>query len=107
MTQKKVQQPPDKSLPKKPSSPFTIALARLFRGDICESYVRDILLENNEIEFIRIITKNRHNSGNLDKLDKLLYTLLGEVDSTRLSAETRAFGNRMRQIVMKTRYDCG
>jgi|GEM_PF-2977003 len=107
MTHKKVQQPPDKSLPKKPPSQFTIALARLFRGDICESYVRDILLENNEAEFMRIINKNRSNPANLDKLDNLLYTLLGKKDSTGLSAQTRAFGNRMRQLVMKTRYECG
>lgn len=107
MTHKKVQQPPAKLLSKKPPSPFAIMLARLVKGDICESYIRDILLENNETEFMRIINKNRSHPANLDKMDKLLYNLLGDADSTGLSAQTRAFGNRMRQLVMKTRYECG
>jgi hypothetical protein len=104
MAHKTAEKVPPKLLAIPPNPSAWTLFKRFFMGDIRESYIKEMLFHHNEQEFTRIIYENQKNPTALDKLERMLYSLL---DDKTLTAETRAFGLRMRQLVMAARTKCG
>ncbi len=106
MTSKRVRSNQTPTAVQERRNPFEF-LSRLFTSEISETNIRRLLVGRDEKELLRIVSNHCRDAGKLDRLDIILYKLLGNNFDKEITVEVKQLGNLIRQKVLGERTNCG